>query len=469
MKNLKIVWCSCFLLLSISLSAQTDSLYVEIDTTQVVVALNMISNNQALQPFYQKLSDLQSSKKGKINIVHLGDSHIQADLFSGMVRAKLQEQFGNAGRGFVFPYNLAKTNGSSDIRFSSNQSWESQRNIYPDNGNPVGLSGIALFTKATDFAIEIQVRNAPYAFNKLKLITPENKKLFEVALTSKTIKIESEIPKNILHTIKNGESLSVISEKYNVSISEIKRENGLKSTQIRAGKKLKIPSKEKAKKVVERSEFIPLETAMHEGFYEFISDSLVKKIYIIPALEQTDFALNGLVLENNNPGIVYHSIGVNGAKCSDYSKYPLFFEQLSVLQPDLIIISLGTNESFDKLITADFNQQLLLMINSILDKNPAAAILVTTPPPSQFKRKFPNTFVADYSKQIVSQAEEKNYAVWDLFSNFGGLFGINQLAKEGLIGSDRVHYTKTGYERQGQLLTEALLESYNEFKIKVNE
>lgn len=469
MKNRSLFTCIFFLFLSVSLSAQTDSLYVEIDTTQVVIALNTISNKQALQPFYQKLAALQASKNGKLNIVHIGDSHIQADLFSGTVRTKLQEQFGNGGRGFIFPHSLAKTNGSGDIRFLSNQSWESQRNIYPDNGNPVGLSGIALFTKATDFAIEMQVRNATYAFNKLKIITPQNQKMFDVALTSKTIKIESEIPKNILHLIKNGESLSVIAEKYGVSISQIKKENGLKSSQIRAGKKLKIPSNEKVKKVIERSEFIPLETIQKEGFYEFVSDSLVQKIYIIPTLNQSDFALNGLVLENNNPGIIYHSIGVNGAKCSDFNKFPLFFEQLTVLQPDLVILSLGTNESFDKLITADFNQQLLLMIDSIIAKNPVTAILITTAPPSQFKRKFPNTFVADYTKQIINQAEEKNYAVWDMFSNFGGLFGINQLVKDGLIGGDRVHYTKTGYERQGQLLTEALLESLTEIKEKVSE
>jgi hypothetical protein len=56
-----------------------------------------------------------------------------------------------------------------------------------------------------------------------------------------------------------------------------------------------------------------------------------------------------------------------------------------------------------------------------------------------------------------------------MFSNFGGLFGINQLVNDGLIGGDRVHYTKTGYGRQGQLLTDALLESLTEIKEKVSE
>ena len=69
----------------------------------------------------------------------------------------------------------------------------------------------------------------------------------------------------------------------------------------------------------------------------------------MPNEEAPLYALNGVVLESNNPGIIYHNIGVNGAKYSDYNKYPLFFDQLKALQPDLIIVSLGTNESYGKI------------------------------------------------------------------------------------------------------------------------
>ena len=445
------------------MSAQTDSLYVEVDTTQVVIAVNEITNKKALHPIFEKIKKIQAEKSGKINIVHIGDSHIQADFFSGKFRQNLQQNFGDGGRGFAFPYSLAKTNGPSDIRFSSNEAWESQRNIYPDNGNPVGLSGFALFTKNKGFAIEMNVKSKESGFSKLKILTPNNQKMFEVALASKIIKLESDIPKNIVHKIKSGESLSVIADKYDVSINSIKLANGLKNNNIRAGKTLKIPSDQKEKRIVERSEFIPLETKREEGFHSFESDSLLHKIYLIPAVDQTDFALNGLVLENDKPGIIYHTIGVNGAKCSDYNKFPLFFEQVKTLNPDLVIISLGTNESFDKLVTADYFFQLNLMMESIVAKNPWVTFLITTPPPSQFKRKFPNTFVADYTKQILAEAEVRNYAVWDMFTNFGGLFGINQLAKEGLIAADRVHYTKAGYEKQGQLLTEAFLQALQNY------
>jgi hypothetical protein len=56
-----------------------------------------------------------------------------------------------------------------------------------------------------------------------------------------------------------------------------------------------------------------------------------------------------------------------------------------------------------------------------------------------------------------------------MFAHFGGLFGINQMVKEGLIGADRVHYTKAGYEKQGQLLTEAFLEALQNYNTETGK
>jgi membrane-bound lytic murein transglycosylase D len=42
------------------------------------------------------------------------------------------------------------------------------------------------------------------------------------------------------HTVRNGESLGVIARRYGVSVSQLKRWNGLRSDRIRAGQKLKV-------------------------------------------------------------------------------------------------------------------------------------------------------------------------------------------------------------------------------------
>ena len=459
-----------FALLCFNCQGQTDSLSLEVDSVSVdttdvaVIPENHLYNAKILKPFFTKLEKLQTTKSGKINIVHIGDSHIQADLMTNPVRKKLQEEFGNAGRGFIFPYSLARTNGSYNERFSSNRSWESYRNIYPDKGNPVGLSGIGLWTKNKDFAVEINVKDSSYDFNRIKVITPKNQNLFDFATSSRTIVMESTVPKKITHKIKRGEAISIIADKYNVSVAQLKKANNLRSNNIQAGKTLKIPTGEMQAKSISRSEFIPKEIQSDKLTHFYISETPLNKIYLIPNEGVSDFALNGLVLENNNAGITYSSIGVNGAKFSDYNKYPLFFEQLKALQPDMIVLSLGTNETFDKMISSEYMVQLQQFVENMKSQGIVIPIIVSTPPPSLFKRKFPNTFAADYAENIIKTAEEKGFAVWDLYSQLGGLYGVNRLAAKGFMASDRVHYSKAGYEKQGNLLSEAILKAYSNFK-----
>ncbi|RZJ74409.1 MAG: peptidoglycan-binding protein, partial [Flavobacterium sp.] len=179
-------------------------------------------------------------------------------------------------------------------------------------------------------------------------------------------------------------------------------------------------------------------------------------------------SLNGLVFEKDGPGLLYHSIGVNGAKCSDYNKYPMFFDQMPALKPDMIVISLGTNESFDKMGAEQYMEQLNIFIGNVRSANPDVCVLVMTPPPSQFKRKYPNTFAGDYAKNIQMQEIASDYASWDLFSVMGGLFSVNRNAANGIVGGDKVHYTKAGYEKQGGLFSEALFKAYDNFKTNRN-
>lgn len=59
---------------------------------------------------------------------------------------------------------------------------------------------------------------------------------------------EKKAPAVSSHKIKSGESLSSISKKYGVSVAELKKANGMKNDNIRAGSTLKIPAKSKKSK-----------------------------------------------------------------------------------------------------------------------------------------------------------------------------------------------------------------------------
>lgn len=425
---------------------------------------NEIINPEAIKKFYGRMYQLEQKKDCKLRAVHIGDSHIQADIFTGKIRSLLQDKLGNGGLGFSFPYNLAKTNGNYFIKYSSNTSFESYRNIYKDSTQPVGLSGIALYTKEKDFAIEVNLRDKKYSFNTIKIVMPKNERFFDLATASKEIVIESSIPKTTVHKIKSGESLSGIADKYNVSILEIKSANNLRSNAIIAGKSLKIPTNETEPKKISRTEFIPLILFEDVASKNYYSKESIESIYLVPTENASQYALNGLILENNQSGVVYSAIGVNGAKAADYNRFPLFFQQLKALEVEFVVISLGTNESFDKKPTAVYFQELQLMIQNIRSINPEIEILLTTPPPSLFGRKYPNTFVADYTKKLIETAVENKVAVWDMFQALGGLFAVNDNYKKGLMSKDKVHYSKAGYDLQGQLFFDALMDSYEQFK-----
>ncbi len=61
---------------------------------------------------FSKYDQLVSKGEGKLKIVHIGGSHLQADIYSDRIRKRLQtfQPGSNGGRGFVFPYTIAKTN-----------------------------------------------------------------------------------------------------------------------------------------------------------------------------------------------------------------------------------------------------------------------------------------------------------------------------------------------------------------------
>ena len=110
-------------------------------------------NTSVLNPFFEKLATLEKSKDRKLNIVHIGDSHIQADVMPNVMRQRLQESFGKCRFGaWFFPYSLVRTNGGRNVSFTSNISWEVQKNT----SSPLaGITGYALSTNKKDFVIEL--------------------------------------------------------------------------------------------------------------------------------------------------------------------------------------------------------------------------------------------------------------------------------------------------------------------------
>lgn len=455
-----------------SIAIHPDSIETPLDISNFEPYHNVIQNEKALKQVFEKLYQLEQTKKGKVRIVHIGDSHIQADLFTAIMRMRLQQVFGNGGFGFTFPYSLANTNNSAPVRFTGSGGFASARNLFADSSKPVGISGISLEPKQKNFHIDLLIKDTQYDFTTLKLISPQNQPLFSVSFAKKGTSIQEKVAvKSAVtstHKVKPGEVLGSIANKYNISIKQLKQANGLKTDFIRDGKILKIPggkSKVTYKTVTKNAytyEPIPLEKTNFTNNY--FSEIPLDKITIIGNDSIEKFALNGIVLENSNPGVTYSGIGVNGAKAGDYTKFPLFFEQIPALEADLFVISLGTNESFDKQDSQTYYYNLRKLIEGVKTKAPQASIIVTTPPPSKLYRKSYNSYIDGYSQIIQEQAMLDNFAVWNLLDVFGGNKNISLNSRMGLMAKDKVHYSKLGYEKQAELFFGALIQSYELYK-----
>lgn len=435
---------------------------------------NIFANQILLSSVFQKLYNLETSKKGKINIVHIGDSHIQADFFTNAIRQALQAKFGNGGWGFTFPYSLVKTNGPRYVKYACNATWQSQLNVSPIADVGVGLSGIALYTSAEDFVLQLYTDDGS-GFSTVKIIYPTEEPQYQMSVTAEplTVTATGSVSSSTgfrYHRIRSGESLSSIGRKYGVTVAQIKRANGLRSDMIHPNKNLKIPVKGgrtkvqpkvvKANIVKDSIDYVNLISRPY--FSSYTSDTLLSRITILPAQKQAMYNLNGFVIENDKPGVIYHSIGVNGAKITDYNKYPLFYKQLPILNPDLIILSFGTNESFGKISDSDYVMQLNEFVRNIKILNPNTVVLVMTPPPSMFRRRRVNTYISDYSIALMGL---KDMPVWDLYTRMGGATGIGPKgAYATKIARDKVHYTSSGYQAQGELFASDFIDAYNNFK-----
>lgn len=120
--------------------------YDFIDTT-----LNVIQypkGNASFTPFFNKMDTLVFENRGQVRILHIGGSHLQADVISGRIREHFIKEYpgASAGRGFVFPYSAARTNTPASYASYYKGIWDMNKNVQREIKKPLGLLGIAVST-----------------------------------------------------------------------------------------------------------------------------------------------------------------------------------------------------------------------------------------------------------------------------------------------------------------------------------
>lgn len=437
---------------------KSDSL--QISPLLINTAFEEIQGRQFLSSFKQELNKYQAQKKKQLTIIHIGDSHVQGYYFAKAIRDSLQTEWGNAGRGLVFPYRVAETNGAFDVFFKATGDWSGIRNVKADDSTSIGISGIHLSSKDSDFVLQVTLDpEDSVKASRVRILSPHPER-FKLSLSAKKDLLKS-VNSIKAYTVRSGDYLGKIARKFGISVSAIRKANNLRNDRIYAGKTLSIPTKEKHTEILSTAEFTDLEPTPETGIFH-LPDS-VEQFFVRPASEAAKYELDGLLLESDDRGVVYHAIGVNGAKVSDYNRYPRFFDQLAALEPDLIILSMGTNESFYEPYSADeFYDDLKTFYKLLLDREVDASILATSPPPSLKKRRYPNDLATAYSYELMMFANLNQWAFFDLHNLMGASENIKEWRKAGLASPDMIHYFPTGYKIQGRLVAAAILNALKE-------
>jgi lysophospholipase L1-like esterase len=368
---------------------------------QQASVLHLSKDSSAFMNFYKKIDELKTGKRNKVSIVHFGGSHIQAGFWTEVLMNGFQKMGNFKGGGtFIFPFKIVKTNNPLFFKSFTTGQWIRKRNaLAKEMCDNLGMAGMAGITNDSEntFGFKLLPNNHHQAFNSLRVYHNFNPS-FEFSITDQV---------------------------------------GLHFTR-------------KDDKAKSYTEFI------FESYIDSINFKLIKKDTLI-----RDFMLRGFSIENSNPGFYYASIGVNGASTSSYLKCQEFVNELSGLPPDLVIFSLGVNDTH----APNFSKQQFIanydsLIKLVKLASPNCVFLFTTVTDNYMTRKASNKRPIKAQEAMFELMEKHHAAVYDLYEVMGGYKSISKWYKAGIAAKDKVHFNGKGYTLLANLMFDAIYKSY---------
>ena len=448
--------------------------------------------------FFNKLDTLVFENRGKVRILHIGGSHLQADVISGRIREHLIKEYpgASAGRGFVFPYSAARTNTPASYASSYKGIWDKNKNVQKEITKPLGLLGIAIST--SDPRAEITLLLDKY--NSEPIWGETSFRVFGFSDSNNVEPVLRIDSMDVFGTLDTASQSYVFTSPRPIDTIQIafRWSDSTKQAEVAAfiTDSLYKDSVARADSLARVADSLRLDSlgllpssnsmaqvatadSMFQGDCEDVLDTncLNRDEELQSAMRDsaaTDtvpprphFTLTGILAENNAPGITYTNVGINGAKVSNYFEEtcPLFEKEMSYYKPDLVIFAIGINDANvevfnDKAFREDYD----MLIKRIRKVSPKTAFIFETNNDSYRKvrkRKYvqhPNGEVA--RKSFFMLADKHKAGVWDKFSIMGGLGSMAKWEKADLAKKDKVHFKTAGYQLLGDMFYKALMQAY---------
>lgn len=493
------------------------SKYDFIDST-----LNIIQfpgGKQSFEPFYQKMDSLVFENKGQVRIMHIGGSHIQADVISGRIRERLVKEYpgSSAGRGFVFPYSAARTNTPSSYGSQYKGIWDMSKNVLREVKKPLGLLGIAVSTSdpRAEFSLLLDKYNSSpiYEETKFRLFgySDSNNVVPVLVVDSMDIKgvydsltqsyvfksprpidtltfafrwadttLQAKVAKYLIDSLVQDSIYRANLDTTAIDSAALKDSTGKKNAEASVDSMFQGDCDIMDTACLERTEaqnglmaacidlLDSTKKAPVDSAQKAMCDSLIALSETMSAVRPR-FTLTGVLSESNYPGIIYTNVGINGARVAHYFEdvCPLFEKELAFVKPDLVIFAIGVNDAnVEKFDDKAFRANYDTLIERIKRVNPNAAFIFETNN-DMFrkvrKRRYVQHPVGEQARKAFFMLAEKHKAgIWDKFSLMGGLGSMAKWEKASLAKKDKVHFNQAGYHLLGDMFYKALIDSYQE-------
>ena len=355
------------------------------------------------------MQKIGNSNNKKVTFLYIGDSHVQADHFTSELRNRFQQAMGYGGRGMVFPFSTARTHAAVDYTTDHTGRWLYAKNVELAPSIDLGVSGAS--SRTTDSF-------ASFRFHFRGSIKPE---FTRIRIFCK------RTPKSYDLLVKAG------ADEYKVDVYDDANppEADVLDLTIRRGEN-------------------------ELGFY-------IKK----NSPEQTDFEIYGVSIENPaDKGVLFHSVGINGAGHYSILKQNIMEKQLPLIKPDAVVIDLGANDFYrGGFQRTTFSNNLFSIVQSIRSACPQTTIILSC---SQdiYRGGYSLQECMEFSKFIKDFSKDFNCAFYDWYWVSGGRFSMLQWSASKLCQWDLVHLSSTGYQLKGQLIADAWKRTYEWFKEK---
>jgi lysophospholipase L1-like esterase len=190
-----------------------------------------------------------------------------------------------------------------------------------------------------------------------------------------------------------------------------------------------------------------------------IGDSHIKPGYFSSTVRGAllNFFEDGISV--NQAKLKYYHTGINGASFLNLTPNEQIFERIKKLQPDLIIISLGTNDAQGNYNAKNFRNQMNGFMDKVFAQISKPKIIFTLPPDT-YKRRRHNADVKKVCTEIKTYAQDNGFAWWDMYEVMGGDKSIVKWRNNSLASKDMIHFSPKGYMLQGYLFYQAIMRSY---------